>query len=461
MKKERNHQKELDPKVRAKCFDEVTHAFSLDMAASEADRCLNCKNAPCKAGCPVGVRIPEFITAIKSRDVKAAIDIIKSTNSLPAVCGRVCPQETQCEARCVRAKMEGPVAIGALERFTADYARENALESLAKKGTLKGKVAVVGSGPAGLTVAAETAMAGLDVTIFEAFHQAGGVLVYGIPEFRLPKKIVADEIKKLTDLGVKIELNTVVGKTITIEQLQSEFDAIFIGSGAGLPQFLGIPGENLNGVLSANEYLTRVNLMKAYLPESETPVRKGKNVVVFGAGNVAMDASRTALRLGADKVSIVYRRGREEMPAREEEIVHAVEEGVELILLTAPVEILGENGIVSGVKCIKCELGEPDASGRRSPVPIACSEFVLPCDMAIIAVGTSPNPLIKKSMPDLATSKKGTLVVDENLMTNVDGVFAGGDAVTGAATVILAMGAGRQAAKAIIERLRAKTEGTV
>ena len=453
IKRERTKMPEQNPLERAHNFKEVALGFDLEQAKCEAERCLNCKNAPCKTGCPVGVNIPEFLSELKKGDVLAAGKIVKSTNSLPSVCGRVCPQENQCEKMCVRAKMEGAVSIGSCERFVGDYMLHHEGKPEAVKKTGK-KVAVIGSGPASLTCAAELANRGVEVTIFEAFHKAGGVLVYGIPEFRLPKELVQAEIDKLLEKGVKIELNTIAGKSITIDELRSEYDAVFIGSGAGLPMFMKINGENLNGVLSANEYLTRVNLMKAYKKESPTPVQSGKNVAVIGAGNVAMDAARTALRLGAETVSIVYRRGREEMPARAEEIHHALEEGIKLELLTNPIEMIGnESGSVTALKCIRMQLGEPDASGRRSPIPVEGSEFILPADMVIVALGTSPNPMIKDSCEALETSKKGTLVVDENMQTSLEGVYAGGDAVTGAATVILAMGAGRKASHSILEKL--------
>lgn len=450
-RKERNPIPEQDPKVRAHNFKEVTLGYDAVLARAEAARCLSCAAAPCMKGCPVGVRIPEFLSLVREGKFKEAGEVIKSTNSLPSVCGRVCPQEEQCEKNCVRARLDGAVSIGAVERFVGDYALTLPKEKKEIKPIGK-RVAVVGSGPAGLTCAAQLAAAGVAVTVYEAFHRTGGVLVYGIPEFRLPKKLVAAEVDKLTELGVKFELNTVVGKTITIEELRERYDAIFIGSGAGLPMFMGVPGENLNGVFSANEYLTRVNLMGAFDPESPTPVQKGKNVAVVGAGNVAMDAARTALRMGAESVTVVYRRGREEMPARKEEIRHAEQEGVKFELLTNPVEFIGENGAVSAIKCIRMELGEPDASGRRSPVPVAGSEFTFPADMVVVALGTSPNPLIKDSYSALNTAKRGILVVDEDMMTSVDGIYAGGDAVTGAATVILAMGAGRKAAGAILRR---------
>ena len=449
---ERQKQIEMDAVERASCFEEVSKGFSAQDAKIEAERCLNCKNAPCKEGCPVSVNIPEFIGEIKRGNISAAYDIIKETNSLPGVCGRVCPQEKQCEQVCIRRKMEGAVAIGGLERFASDYGAETAKRP--EIGSKIGKkVAVIGSGPAGLTFAGDMAKAGCEVTVFEAFHRAGGVLVYGIPEFRLPKKLVQQEIDGLLSLGVKLELNVVVGKTVTIEQLLEEFDGVFIGTGAGLPMFLGIPGENFSGVSSANEYLTRVNLMGAYKEGSDTPVQKGKNVAVIGAGNVAMDAARTALRMGADKVSVIYRRGREEMPARAEEIHHAEEEGVHFELLTNPTEILGEKGWVKALRCIRMELGAPDSSGRRSPIPVAGSEFDLPCDMVIVSLGTSPNPLLPRTCDRLQTSKKGTIVVNEESMeTTVENVYAGGDAVSGAATVILAMGAGKKAAKHMLSK---------
>lgn len=454
---ERQHQKELNPNERAKNFEEVACGFTYEQAQTEASRCLNCKHAPCVKGCPVAVQIPRFIQAIKEGNINKANDIIKQTNNLPGVCGRVCPQESQCEALCIRQKMEGAVAIGNLERFVADNAVETTEDKT--KITCAKKAAIIGSGPAGLTCAADLAAAGVDVTVFEAFHKAGGVLVYGIPEFRLPKKLVQKEIDGLKKLGVKIELNTVIGKTIFVEELLKEYDAIFIGTGAGLPQFMNIPGENLNGVYSANEYLTRTNLMKAYQKNSATPIYRGKSVAVLGAGNVAMDAARTALRLGAEKVRIIYRRGREEMPARQEEIRHAEEEGIEFNLLTNPVEILGNSGRVTGIKCIKMELGEPDSSGRRRPIPIEGSEYETACDLVIVSIGTSPNPLLKSSCKELETSKRGTIIVNEQTMqTSIESVYAGGDAVTGAATVILAMGAGKTAAKYMLEKMQIKCD---
>lgn len=451
-KKPRNLIPEQDPAVRAHNFDEVTVGFDLNLARDEASRCLRCAAAPCMKGCPVGVRIPEFLAKVREGKIEEAGEIIKSTNSLPSVCGRVCPQENQCEKMCVRARIDGAVSIGGVERFVGDYMLSVSAKNAAPKSIGK-RVAVVGSGPSGLTCASQLAAAGVEVTVYEAFHKTGGVLVYGIPEFRLPKSLVGKEVDKIAEQGVKFVTNAVIGKTITVPELLAEYDAVFIGSGAGLPMFMGIPGENLNGVFSANEFLTRVNLMGAYRENAITPVQKGRRVAVVGAGNVAMDAARTALRLGAESVTVVYRRGREEMPARGEEIRHAEQEGIRFELLTNPVEMLGEDGKVNALKCIRMELGEPDASGRRSPKPIEGSEFILPADTVIVSLGTSPNPLIKDSFPELKTERKGVLVVDDDMMTSVDGVYAGGDAVTGAATVILAMGAGRKAAKAILDRL--------
>lgn len=450
-KKPRNLIPEQDPAVRAHNFDEVTVGFDLNLARDEASRCLRCAAAPCMKGCPVGVRIPEFLAKVREGKIEEAGEIIKSTNSLPSVCGRVCPQENQCEKMCVRARIDGAVSIGGVERFVGDYMLSVPAKNAAPKSIDK-RVAVVGSGPSGLTCASQLAAAGVEVTVYEAFHKTGGVLVYGIPEFRLPKSLVGKEVDKIAEQGVKFVTNAVIGKTITVPELLAEYDAVFIGSGAGLPMFMGIPGENLNGVFSANEFLTRVNLMGAYRENAITPVQKGRRVAVVGAGNVAMDAARTALRLGAESVTVVYRRGREEMPARGEEIRHAEQEGIRFELLTNPVEMLGEDGKVNALKCIRMELGEPDASGRRSPKPIDGSEFILPADTVIVSLGTSPNPLIKDSFPELKTERKGVLVVDDDMMTSVDGVYAGGDAVTGAATVILAMGAGRKAAKAILDR---------
>lgn len=440
---------------RIRNFDEVALGYTPQIAKEEADRCLNCKNAPCMSGCPVGVHIPDFIACVKKGDIEGAYRTLKKDNNLPAVCGRVCPQENQCEKHCVRKdKLGGSVAIGNLERYVADYAAKNGFEETEPTAKIDRRVAVVGSGPASLSCAADLARAGVDVTMFEALHEAGGVLVYGIPEFRLPKSVVKEEIDKVCALGVKIEKNVVVGKTIFIDELLFEYDAVFIGTGAGVPMLLKIKGENLNGVYSANEYLTRINLMKAYKEGSATPVKRGKNVVVVGAGNVAMDSARTAVRMGAN-VKLVYRRGREEMPARKEEINHAEEEGVEFLLLANPVEIVGdEQGNVCKVRCVRMELGEPDSSGRRSPIPIEGSEFDIECDEVIVALGTTPNPIIKRSMPSLEIGKKGTITADENGLTNIARLYVGGDAMTGAATVILAMGAGKRSAKAIVESFK-------
>ena len=449
---------EQDPKVRARNFQEVTLGYTEEMAVEEAGRCLNCKNPKCVEGCPVNVRIPEFIAKVRERDFKAAYEIITSTNALPALSGRVCPQETQCESKCVRGVKGEPVAIGRLERFVADWYREN-VNAMPEKVPSNGiKVAVVGSGPAGLTCASDLAKKGYQVSVFEALHTAGGVLVYGIPEFRLPKAIVANEVTKLQAQGVEVMTNMVIGRVLTIDELfEMGYKAVFVGSGAGLPMFMGIPGESLKGVLSANEYLTRTNLMKAYNEDSDTPVIHSKAVAVVGGGNVAMDAARCAMRLGAEHVYVVYRRGEAEMPARLEEQHHAKEEGIEFKTLTNPVEIVAdETGRVCGMKCVKMELGEPDASGRRRPIAVPDSEFMLDVDTVIMSLGTSPNPLIRSTTPGLETNRKGCLIVNEDAMTTRDGVFAGGDAVTGAATVILAMGAGKKGAEAIDKFLSAK-----
>ena len=447
---------EQDPKVRARNFKEVALGYTPEQAIEEANRCLGCKNPKCVEGCPVNVRIPEFIKKVQEGDFKAAYEIITSTNALPALSGRVCPQETQCEAQCVRGIKGEPVAIGRLERFCADWYREN-INAMPEKVESNGiKVAVVGSGPAGLTAASDLAKKGYAVTMFEALHTAGGVLVYGIPEFRLPKAIVANEVTKLEAQGVEVMTNMVIGRVLTIDELfEMGYKAVFVGSGAGLPMFMNIPGEALKGVMSANEYLTRTNLMKAYLEESDTPVIQSKAVAVVGGGNVAMDAARCAMRLGAEHVYVVYRRGEAEMPARAEEKHHAKEEGIEFKTLCNPIEIIGdENGRVCGMKCIRMELGEPDASGRRRPIEVPDSEFILDVDTVVMSLGTSPNPLIRSTTPGLETNRKGCLIVNENEMTSRDGVFAGGDAVTGAATVILAMGAGKKAAAAIDEYLK-------
>ena len=453
MSLKRNPMPQQDPLVRGHNFDEVAKGYNRRMAIDEANRCLNCKNMPCVSACPVGVSIPRFIQKVKTGEMEEAYRIITESSSLPAVCGRVCPQESQCEGKCVRGIKGEPVAIGRLERYVADYHNTHVKEAPERPAPNGHKVAVIGSGPAGLTCAGDLAKKGYDVTVFEALHTAGGVLVYGIPEFRLPKSIVAREIKTLEQLGVKIEVNTVVGKTVSIEELMREegFEAVFIGSGAGLPQFLGIPGENLKGVYSANEFLTRINLMKAYRQGSATPVLFARRVAVVGGGNVAMDAARCALRLGAEEVSIVYRRSLDELPARREEIEHAMEEGIHFRLLNNPVEILPtEDGFVRGMKCVRMELGEPDAGGRRRPIAIPDSEFLLDCDCVIISIGTSPNPLIKSTTEGLEVNHRGGIVVEaETGKTSLEGVYAGGDAVTGAATVILAMGAGKTAAQAI------------
>ena len=448
-----------DPNVRNKNFLEVCTGYSAETAMTEATRCLHCKHRPCVSGCPVNVQIPEFIAKVAEGDFKGAYEVINGTNALPAISGRVCPQESQCEQKCVRGIKGEPVGIGRLERFVADWYRENVVEKPVKPESNGKTVAVVGSGPAGLTCASDLAKLGYQVTIFEAFHTAGGVLVYGIPEFRLPKAIVKSEVDKLQALGVEIMTDMVIGKVLSIDELfEMGYQAVFIGSGAGLPMFMNIPGEGLAGVFSANEYLTRTNLMKAYLPDYDTPILKSKAVAVVGGGNVAMDACRCAKRLGAENVYIVYRRSREEMPARVEEIEHAEEEGIEFKLLCNPVRILGdEHGHVVGMECVRMELGEPDESGRRRPVEVPGSNFVLDVDTVIMSLGTSPNPLIRSTTPGLEANKKGCLVVGEDTVsTTREGVFAGGDAVTGAATVILAMGAGKKAAAAIDEYLSKK-----
>jgi glutamate synthase (NADPH) small chain len=450
--------REQEPKVRAKNFKEVPLGYSEEEAVCEAKRCIQCKKPLCATGCPVNVKIPEFIKLIAEGDFAAAARKLKETNALPAVCGRVCPQETQCEIKCILSKKGDPVAIGNLERFAADWEREHDAVEIPKLKPKNGKkVGIVGSGPAGLTVAGELAKEGFEVTVFEALNEAGGVLVYGIPEFRLPKEIVKKEINYLERLGVKLIKDFVVGKTATIDELMKEegFDAIFVGSGAGLPSFMNLPGENSIGVYSANEYLTRSNLMKAYLPGAQTPIMRGKRVVTVGGGNVAMDSARTALRLGADHSIIVYRRSEEEMPARDAEIHHAKEEGIEFHLLCNPIAILADDkGFAKAVRCIRMELGEPDDSGRRRPVPIEGSEFEIECDVVINAIGNKPNPLIPHTTPDIETTKWGTIVAnEEDGRTSKKYVYAGGDIVTGAATVILAMGAGKHAAKSIMEDL--------
>ena len=450
-----------EPKVRATNFDEVALGYDEAMALEEAERCLNCKNMPCVSGCPVNVRIPEFIAKIKALDFEGAYSVITEASSLPAVCGRVCPQEVQCESKCVRGIKGESVGIGRLERFVADWHNSHNCEAVSKPLSNGHKVAVIGSGPSGLTCAGDLAKKGYSVTVFEALHSAGGVLIYGIPEFRLPKSIVKKEVDNLIGLGVEIKTNMVIGKTLTVDELfDMGYEAVFIGTGAGLPNFMGIPGESLRGVYSANEFLTRSNLMKAYLDDSTTPIMKGGNVAVVGGGNVAMDSARTALRLGANKVYVVYRRSMEELPARKEEVEHAIEEGVEFMLLNNPVEILGyndpenkfdsKNGCVCGMKCIRMELGEPDERGRRSPKPVGGSEYVLDVDTVIMSIGTSPNPLIKITTAGLDVNRKGGIIVEESTgLTSREGVYAGGDAVTGAATVISAMGAGKVAASAI------------
>jgi len=450
---------EQDPVLRAANFDEVALGYSPETAIAEARRCLNCKNPRCRTGCPVSVRIPEFIAKVAAGDFDGAYEIITSTNSLPAVCGRVCPQEKQCESKCVRAIKGESVAIGRLERFVADYHMAKKSKPAVKVPESNGhRIAVIGSGPAGLTCAGDLRKMGYDVTIFEAFHKSGGVLVYGIPQFRLPKEIVAAEIENLKAMGVKIVNNAIIGKSITVDELFDDgFEAIFIGSGAGLPQFLHIPGENLMGVYSANELLTRTNLMKAYREDYDTPIKRFNKVAVVGAGNVAMDAARVAKRLGASEVHVVYRRGKDELPARKEEVEHAEAEGIEFNLLNNPCAIRGdESGKVIGIECIRQELGEPDEKGRRKPVAVEGSNWVLDVDTVIIAIGTSPNPLIRSTTPGLETTRKGGIEADEAGKTSREGVFAGGDAVTGSATVILAMGAGKTGAKSIDEYIKSK-----
>ena len=466
MTDKKNPMPSQSPTERVNNFGEVALGYDRETAIAEAERCLNCKNPLCVSGCPVNIRIPDFISKIKALDFEGAYEVISSSSSLPAVCGRVCPQETQCEAKCVRGIKGEPVGIGRLERFAADLHNENTKSTVTAPLSNGHKVAIVGSGPSSLTCAGDLARLGYKVTVYEALHTAGGVLVYGIPEFRLPKAIVEKEVDNLKKLGVDIETNVVIGKTLTVDELfEMGNEAVFIGSGAGLPTFMNIPGESLKGVYSANEYLTRINLMKAYRDDPVTPVAKGGRVAVVGGGNVAMDAARTALRLGAEKVYIIYRRSMDELPARREEVEHAREEGVEFRLLNNPVEILGyhnpddkrdpKNGSVVGIKCVRMELGEPDERGRRSPVPVEGSEFTLDVDTVIIAIGTSPNPLIKSTTEGLETNKRGGIIVEEATgATSRVGVYAGGDAVTGASTVISAMGAGKVAAKAIDEYIR-------
>ena len=460
----RNEMPTQDAKVRARNFQEVALGYTEEQAIDEANRCLNCKHMPCVQGCPVKIHIPEFITKIKEGDFEGAYQIISKSSSLPAVCGRVCPQETQCESKCVRGIKGESVGIGRLERFVADWHNTFCTAAPVKPESNGHKVAIVGSGPSGLTCAGDLAKAGFEVTVFEALHTAGGVLVYGIPEFRLPKAIVAKEVEGLKALGVKVETNVVIGKTLTIDELfEMGYEAVFVGSGAGLPNFMGIPGESYKGVYSANEFLTRSNLMKAYLDDPDTPIMKGGKVAVVGGGNVAMDAARTALRLGAETVYIVYRRSMEELPARKEEVEHAEEEGIVFQLLCNPTEIVGyqnpedprdpKNGFVTGMKCVKMELGEPDEKGRRRPVVVEGSDFELEVDTVVMSIGTSPNPLIKSTTKGLEVNSRGGIIVNEDGLTSRNAVYAGGDAVTGAATVISAMGAGKTAAKAIAEAL--------
>jgi glutamate synthase (NADPH/NADH) small chain len=450
-----------DPKVRRKNFNEVALGYNEEQALAEANRCLQCKNAPCVKGCPVEIDIPAFIKFIRERKFDEAIKKIKEKNSLPAICGRVCPQEEQCQKQCTLGKVGDPVSIGRLERFVADWERQKSLTIPDKPPPTGKKIAVVGAGPAGLTAAADLAKLGHNVVIFESLHLPGGVLIYGIPEFRLPKSIVQAEVEYIKKLGVQIRLNHLIGRTYTIpELLKRGFDAVFIGTGAGLPQFLGVPGENLGGIYSANEFLIRVNLMKSYrFPEYDTPIKVGRKVVVIGAGNVAMDSARSALRLGAEEVSIVYRRSKEEMPARKEEIENAEEEGVIFKFLTAPTRFIGdEKGWVRRMECIRMELGPPDESGRRRPIPIKGSEFLMDTDTVVVAIGRTPNPIIQRTTKGLAVTKWGTIVADENGKTSIEGVYAGGDIVTGEATVISAMGAGKRAAKAIHEYLMNKKQ---
>lgn len=459
MSLKKNEMPSQAPEVRNRNFSEVALGYTEEQAVDEAQRCLHCKNMPCRRGCPVDIDIPAFIRLITERDFEGAYQVIAQASSLPAVCGRVCPQETQCERKCVRGIKGESVAIGRLERFVADYHIKHSAGAPERPKSNGHRVAVVGSGPSGLTCAGELARMGYEVTIFEALHVPGGVLVYGIPEFRLPKAIVAREVDTLRQLGVDIRTNVVVGKSRSVDELFGQgYEAVFIGSGAGLPMFMNIPGENLKGVYSANEFLTRVNLMKAYRENSETPIKRSRRVAVVGGGNVAMDAARCAKRLGAEKVTIVYRRSMKELPARAEEVEHAREEGIEFRILSSPVEILrGEGGFVRGIRCIQMELGEPDASGRRRPVPVPGSEFELELDAVIMAIGTRPNPLLKSTTKGLDTQKWGGIIADETTgQTSKEGVFAGGDAVTGAATVILAMGAGKNSAKAIDEYIRGK-----
>ena len=469
MEEKKHEMPTQEPDVRAHNFDEVALGYSEETALAEASRCLNCKNMPCTTGCPVNIRIPEFIKKIKEKDYEGAYRIISESSSLPAVCGRVCPQENQCESKCTMGVRYEPVGIGRLERFVADWHNSHDTAHPAPAPSNGHRVAIVGSGPSGLTCAGDLAKKGYSVTVYEALHTAGGVLVYGIPEFRLPKKIVAKEVETLKTLGVDVETNVVIGKTLTVDELfEMGYEAVYIGTGAGLPNFMGIPGESLKGVYSANEFLTRSNLMKAYLDDPDTPIMKGGRVAVVGGGNVAMDAARTALRLGAEKVYIVYRRSMEELPARKEEVEHAQEEGIEFRLLCNPVEVLGyqnqddprdpRNGFVTGIRCIRMELGEPDAKGRRRPVPVEGSEFDLEVRTVVMAIGTSPNPLIKNTTEGLEVNKKGGIVIREDGTTSRKGDFAGGDAVTGSATVISAMGAGKTAAKAIDAYLSGKGE---